>query len=700
MLPRSPSPQQFEPSSETGRLDFLSDHSTPDRHELDRINRALVENDSLDLANWHSNGQIADPEKLDTNNIGDLYSPLRNIHVAPSPPQRQAKRTRDLQVEGPLTPPLSSRPAPWDGHKVSLSEVLQTVHPSVVLPLPELERTPVEDIRMLFAEHIVPMAAKAERQIEQEQLQEADTTCRVPVPVMDFSKPKPQWDNLASDITGENKSFLRKMKDTHLSLPPWRLGAAVERELSWKPFTSSLGQYQIQETIEDDGSLASFIAQPDPPDLDNLMWKRPGLRILDEISESEEEELTYSIFPPAKDVRSLIKKRNFELQTDDDHSNFPVGTGNAGQGTLYSSEHRQPNKKIRKREELGQAKSEVHKNTPEPSFSAMGALDEFLGLRKGRIEEDLEATVKMSSAIAPRSAIDPLRPHETAEAKPVRIPEPLPEFKVPTVQTFLVASTSFLSDRKLVRSVQILYPSATIIERDFALQRFEASYQYLTKKAPRTLPGITLDEADLIVSPSTGLILTSLLKIKQQALPGQAAHSPVRERIEGIAGRYERLVVVVSRAAMSPEMDSDFVDNLDESDCEALVSLTAFLGNLPALSESELLFVDGDTSALARWIVSLVVKYSAGSSTQLLEEETQWEVFLRQVGMNAFAAQAVLAELKLLAETEGETWGLRDFVLMSHEEKCRRFEGLLGGRKLLERVGKVLDAQWLVDVEV
>lgn len=74
--------------------------------------------------------------------------------------------------------------------------------------------------------------------------------------------------------------------------------------------------------------------------------------------------------------------------------------------------------------------------------------------------------------------------------------------------------------------------------------------------------------------------------------------------------------------------------------------------------------------------------------------------------MNAFAAQAVLGALKQPppSDTErgqdsemddqGAVWGLPAFVLMGAEERRRRFEGMMGGNGVLERVGRVIDEGW------
>ncbi|KAL8943042.1 MAG: hypothetical protein Q9216_001330 [Gyalolechia sp. 2 TL-2023] len=703
LLPRSPLLQPYEPSSETGHLDLLSDRSSPTRQELEKIDELLLKQDESNQLERHT--ELGDDDRqrevLDLNSAGDFYSPLKGIGNTPSP-QRLQKRSRreDLKVEGPLTPPASDRPPPWDIKKVSFSEAMHEIIPNLPPPISEPEGLSPEDIDMLFDEHLAPIAAKVDREIEQERLQEADTTSRVPVPIMDFAKPVPPWVVPSSrDAKDWMTRFMCDIKEEYLqNLKDWEIDRETERtKLSWVPFPMSLGRVELQESIEDDGSLAAFIDQPEAVDPDTLMWKLPGLRILDDLHESDEEELAYGDFPPARDMQSLVKKRNLELHSeeiiDDSISSArdrPHPSNVARNGECQSQELSRP--------AIDRPAPLDEQTAVTSGFSAINALDQFLGVRRGELRENHKP--RKVPRLQPRPTDSSNRPQSQDPtiqniAQKTKLVMPKPQIKIPDTPRYFVASTSFFSNRTLTHQIKDLYPSAEYIERDFGLYTPQIEVTGFNSVRPRTGSDASLGEADLILSPSTGLILTSLAKIKQQSLPGQSTRSPVRERIERTAARYERLIVLVDRTSpLSDSSDTSATQNLDESDCEALTSLTAFLNHIPTLSESEVILVDGDVSVLATWIVSLMAKHSSESSVRLLEDETQWEVFLRQAGMNAFAAQVVLAEMKAAKDNERGIWGLRKFICMSPEERYRRFEGTLGGRAVLERVGKVLDAHW------
>ncbi|KAL8932011.1 MAG: hypothetical protein Q9211_006583 [Gyalolechia sp. 1 TL-2023] len=701
LLPRSPSPQPYEPSSETGHLDLLSERSSPTRQDLERIDELLLRKDALTplKRRVEPGDDVPQADVSDPNSAGDLYSPLKGINDTPSPRLQKRNRREDLKIEGPLTPPVSDRPPPWDTEKVSLSEAMHEIIPILPPPVSGPEELSPEDIDMLFAEQIAPIAAKADREIEQEQLQEADTTSRVPVPVMDFSTAIPPWVVPSSgNINGWMTKFMCDIEEEHLKvLTSWEIDRETERtKLSWVPFPMSLGRFELQDSIEDDGSLAALIDQPEPIDPDTLIWKPPGLRILDDIRNSDEEELAYGVFPPAKDMQSLVKKRNWELHNE----------GAIGDSTSSARDRLHATKVARNgvhpAEEVSRPTIDrpglVDEQIPSTSgFSAIKALDQFLGVRSGKLREShkpksIQPTTRRSTG--PTDEPEPRDPTVQNVAQKSSLVMPIPQLKVSDDPRYFVASTSFLSNRKLTHQIKDLYPSAEYIERDFALYAPQTVLTEVNSIPLWTGSDASLDEADLILSPSTGLILTSLQKIKQQSLPGQSTRSPVRERIQRTAARYERLVVLISRTTLPAESDTFALVNLDESDCEALTSLTTFVDHIPALSESELILIDGDMSVLATWIVSLMAKHSFDRSVTLLQEETQWEVFLRHAGLNAYAAQVILADMKAAKDDDSNLWGLRKFTYMSPEDRFRMFEGMLGGRGLLERVGKVLDARW------
>ena len=257
-----------------------------------------------------------------------------------------------------------------------------------------------------------------------------------------------------------------------------------------------------------------------------------------------------------------------------------------------------------------------------------------------------------------------------------------------------MVSASFLSNRKLARHIQRLYPTAEFIERDFNLYLDAQPPLPSRSDAVPTSQGTTADESDMIISPSIGLILTTLQKIKQRSLPGQTARSPVKDRITRASPRYEKLIVFVHEDRNAQNSSEIGASELDNSDCESLIEITSFSSSLE--SEVQIMFIAGGEDHLAKWIVATMIKYGT-PNLKLIQDETLWEVLLRRAGMNAFAAQAILAELKAPKETERaipENFGLGAFLKMSMKERFARFETLLGGRRSLARVSRILDARW------
>lgn len=701
LLPLSPEILPFIPSSDTGRLELLSDHTSPTKEEQTDIERKIFRDDAVTSASRQaeSSSQNSDHMLLDSKSLGDIYSPLKGIADPPSSPPTPRRSLQDRKVEVPLSPPTSEQPPPWKRKSVSWSEALTKVIRDLPQPIPKPENVSSDDIDAFFEESIRPIAIKAERGIEQEQLQEADTTLRVKVPIMDFSLPVAPWKAGANVLKSEDgnecyRKMLLELKELHFEEHIWPTSGKAERELTWTPFPAALGKVETQESIADDRLIEKYLKQPERVDVDTLTWKPEGLRLFDDLPTSYEEVLGEGTFPEERDIESLIRKRRFELQEDAELPQQSKGNSIQSNGRPRSKQQR-----------TSQLKDEGDSSFA--NFSALSALDGYIALKKGIVEEP---RIRLNHLFPNASTSDPPKQTkaQTNQSKPaertgthhVEINEfatPSPHVVAPTSDTPFVVSASFLSNRRLARQVQRLFPSAIFIERDFNLH-LNPTERTLPKSnvAPKLFKTMA-EEADILLSPSTGLIWTTLQKIKQRSLPGQAFRSAIRARITSTAPRYERLIVLVSdnRHSEHPTTSADDA-SLDNSDCEAFVEFTTFCSALPA--EVQLTLVNGGEDMVAKWIVAVMVKYCVtDSSLKVIQDETLWEVFLRRAGMNAFAAQAILGSLNTTDPNGTEALkdgGLTAFVTMSVEARYARFESLLGGRRLLGRISRVLDARW------
>ena len=599
------------------------------------------------------------------------------------------------KVEVPLSPPCSAQ-TPWEKKHASFTGAVSEAMGSQPVLIPASSSGGEEDIDTFFGTTIAPIATSAERSIEQEQLMEADTILRVKVPVMDLSKPKLPW-----DIHCDSSLEALKMLQIHEVIEPkkhlWKPNGKAEREMSWVPFPTALAAVEIDD-IPDDGTTSAFLDHSDHLNSEDLVWKQEGLRILDDLQDSEEEDLEEGSFPDGNDLLSLVRKRRSVIDEDSElkpyiHPPKRLQQANASNSTAL--DEKRPPSTIGPASRLlrsdsgtqAQASSRVPEQT---RFAALGALDNFIALRNGTGGPlaggslNFFGTSPQAALQDPSSAVEHPSP-ELAAARENRnnaekntVP-PSPTIQVPEDKRHFMISTAFLSHRGLVHRMLDLYPTADIIERDF-------NPQNLTEESPDD----TLNhDADIIVSPSTGLLLTSLQKVKQRTLPGQASRSEVRDRISTTAPRYEQLIILVRD-------DQIHGEDMTQNDCEALAD---FIGFCASISSTDILvkLIPGAEDHLAKWIIALMVEHSHPDRHDLLVlEETPWELFLRHAGLNAFASQTILRVIR--ASSTAEKMSMQDalsgFLRMRLEEKVARFENILGGRRALTRTHRILEARW------
>ncbi|KAI9821882.1 MAG: hypothetical protein M1827_002464 [Pycnora praestabilis] len=752
LLPLSPVLSPFIPSSSVGDLELLSERTSPTRAQLEEVDRLITARDDLDPRRAHGPFESDTTETmLLDDDLGHIYSPLRSIAYTPSSPSPRRHRPSARKVEGPLTPPTSTLPPVSKAKGVSFHNLFQEIVPELPPAIEKPAEGSVASSKVnfdAFFEHtVVPIAVAVNRQVEQESLQEADSTKRVDVPVMDFSLPVPPWQTRYDGISRNQRETLiivdsqrraiSDIKEVHFNKHLWPGTSRIERELRWRPFSTDLGRVAVDEQIEDDGSLSNYLdlSETEVVDSGTLTWKKEGLRILDDDDEDTFEELQPGIFREEKDMQSLLKKRTLQLLEATPYTGDPSPKDN-------SVHRRHPNLLIAPTEAgsipddlAGNKDLGIHPglnptetgilSIPSNAFLAARTIDHFMDTRG-------ELSKKQKLMISPHFPLGPEQDAKSATPKVKLLPQitrtlpltvkaeeplPIPGFDPPSSPRPFIVSSTLLTQRHLTRRIKQLYPFAEFIERDFTTQA-SVPTSIVSGAIHQSLTSPFGNEADIIVSPSTGIIWTTLQKVIQRSLPGQIARSAVKERVQCLAPRYERLLVLVSEG-LRADIDtpvtgsgSASTNGLLEGDCTALVELMAFASSLD--SEVVIMYIGGGEEELAQWIVGLMIKYGIFEPhTKLLQDETLWELFLRLTGLNAFAAQIILSELKApdgddvhnddddnnesptaMQHTKTTVFGLGAFVQMSAAERVSRFEQILGGRRALLNVSARLDARW------
>ncbi|KAF2129603.1 hypothetical protein P153DRAFT_403383 [Dothidotthia symphoricarpi CBS 119687] len=699
-------------------------------------------------------------------------SPLFEEYKSPT----MKRRVEDLKVEGPLTPPMFSDSPLKKLKSVSFSNIL---HEYILLEpwaddendgnqvsegsLPDLTK----DLEFL--------AKEVERKVGNEQLSGADTTARVGIPDVDFSLPIAPWNEYSqkkggrcrtgvSELDTQMKFLLKVKREDMKSATSWHGVSALNRELPWNFFTVKVSKVSLEEKLHGETELDKILTDPLTGVIASSsteVWKREGLRILDNTDDDDEElEVELAEVEERNDMEALIRKRKLEMEDETvdaqrKRSDTRVVAHNSrtqihpprgvldcrhwmGESPVHGAPPKTRSKTLNLSQQSPQASVARRKSVKAPKetsdalmfggFSATTALHKFMATQGRAVEISARASEEglpakglsaQSSRALPACSRDQLPDRCVIVDRAVmtalgdnnqhpngRVGEhkemshQLPDLQ--SIPTYLppcsfIVSSKLLQRRNLTKQVEHFYPAVEIVYRDYNLRHSAAQ------------------EADIILSPSTGLIFTTMQQVKQRALPGQPDRSHIKERMSSLQLRYERLLVMVSQG-LSHEMEK-LVSNRpdDPRDKEVLSAFEQFSAKL----EGEVLvrYVPGGEQALARCIVVEMARYGLPHGSKDIADikplaaETNWEVFLRRAGLNPFAAQVILASLKQpfelqIPSTEGSSssfgqnetvsvFGLSAFLVMGGEERVRFFQALMGGSRVLGRVGRVLDQEWV-----
>lgn len=636
-------------------MPILSDASSRLSEELQAIEERLFECDN-DF--WLADAQLLD--ELERGQVSDPSVGLGPVH-----------EISDLKVEVPLMPQDKD-----DEDLLQPSANFGDFKDWVDLPVSDSDGK-LDEVRCdeELGQILQDIEARTMMSIEQEKLQPVDATARVPVPLMDFSIPDPEWNEFRCDPKMMFK-WIRTRNWGGADTPVWPGNRLVESRMVWVPWTQRIPTFSSEEKIKANGiGLEAYLARAEDtevPNSSNFVWKRPGLAALrDDEDDDEDDELEPAPNQPPpveEDLMMAVKRRKRLLDERTDELQAPQEPPNGcnadGKPALLIGD------------EPGAA-SKLLDNYMELHAPKKPKLTHSSFFKPPR--EDPVLPVKPSGDTAPQ-------PDTTSRTLANM---PCPQINLPGTPLRLIASVSM--PRGIFRRLEQLLSGAELIDRDYNAYNSSIWLPGSVCRSEVTSP--LADEADLTVSPSTGILLTTMIKVRQKPLPGTKGNSPLYSFIEKVSVRYERLIILVSEGLAYDDMATA---GMPPADAIALARFQGFATSLE--TQAHVFYIAGGEENLAKWTAHMACRYAADAATQqyLLQGESNWELFLRRSGMNVHAAQVVLGMLKDADTVIGgqRFCGLAAFIKMSDVERVARFGRILGGTRVLQRVSRVIDRNW------
>ncbi|OHE90355.1 hypothetical protein CORC01_14346 [Colletotrichum orchidophilum] len=583
-------------------------------------------------------------------------------------------------------------------------------------PISENESRFNEQFNLLLKDKADTMTLK----LEQEQVKVIDAIARLQPPVLDFSTAAPDWQFPAKDA-GIMFSWVRGQSKDQFTTPFWPRNRQEQKELRWIPFPSSLGLTNVKESVGDNKVLQNLLegrrstALPTSAD---YVGQRHTLKVLrsdyddDELPLpcDEDDVLGSSQFraslDPKEDIMELIRKRKQEQIGRED-------SGDQGSPSV-GFKYRRTGQQSKAAKILGQGLllSENESN------AAGKLLANYMNLRRAKrtkspIDPLFPTTKRMitnaSEHPVGQASSKPITSQPRTQEKPVDAP--VPAVKNLDGPSRIIISTAL--PRGIMSALQAKLPGIDLVDRDFSRHNTRVWSPGSTKTVERQ--SSLSYEADIIPSPVTGIILTTVLKVRQKPLPGSKTQlSQLRERVTKVAPLYEQLIVLVSQDNPTTE----HIGPLRGADAESYASFVVFafsLGNNNDNSNGDgysvrVVYVAGGQQTLAQWTCALVSTHLKEASHDvqqiIMPEETEWEVFLRRAGFNMYAAQVTLAVVKGMHPVingDGDSDGddgreggyykdqtLVRFLRMSPSERANTLKGFLGSsgarQSLVDRI--------------
>ncbi|KAK5454455.1 hypothetical protein LTS15_006455 [Exophiala xenobiotica] len=553
-----------------------------------------------------------------------------------------------------------------------------------------------------------------------------------------FKVPVPAMEALVVQLPSQTAQD--KVLDSLLgNLPPsWRVASSLDNEsgFSWLPSGFSSIQPALEERIEDTGAATEYKCPPkDIIGSEQMLWKQPGLRLLDSDEDSDEEigvdeglahALSATPEPQIPEKRfmsdpaplsSLGKKITLERRA-----------------TLTSPPKRPPTPRRDRLSEL--IASKISLSTPNTSlsattkkpvtcdspFSASTSLNTFLDLRGSKFKR-VEGRAPPWRDEIPDDPIqttqsehsDCIKPELSKSDQPEHVEEVRPSGQIVQVPATPPSNTFSLNKMRLQPLKTLNEPRSIVIDSEM-LRKDPSLIAYLETQGGDWLtmiyrdmrasspnePSLEFESADIILNARAALIFTHLQALNQRNLPGRSGsrgQGLVQSRITKLVKDYDYVSALVTIPCLG--------DSLSEATQAIIAGFAGFCSSwsregtkVCPIWVSASTSLPGGEKEVHRRTWDLIRQHAFPAhhepyldSVSLIHEETLWELFLRKAGVNPMAAQVVLGMLKT-SETANvqieQSWGLRKLAQLKPEARMDMFGKMLGP-KTVEKLNLAFD---------
>ncbi|KAJ4390010.1 hypothetical protein N0V93_007483 [Gnomoniopsis smithogilvyi] len=502
------------------------------------------------------------------------------------------------------------------------------------------------------------------RSIEQERLQAIDAMGRVPVPVMDFLIPEPAWKRLRGNNRSETNilKWIQAGKEQLFKPPSWPVDRAAASKMIWNPLAAGADKVNENESIPaGEPLLKRYLDLPLSHEVqtsrDYIHQKEKAI-VLEDDDHDEDIEMQLGSEKAMVGLVDSVRKRFMNTNTGAARKRL----------RRHLTEQRSPNQT---KDHVGP--SLLPGDSPGASGDLLANFMEVHAPQKGALRHSKyfnsgpSDAPSLSAPVLAHTKQDHTQTHQLSKAS---IKAPCPTMGTPTTDMTIFISITI--PRRMVRALEGLAPRLTLLEQ--------------------IVPSLA-DDADITVSPSTGLIVTSMIRVRQKPRAG-TTRSMLQIRVEKASLRYEKLIILIGGDGGK----DDVLGFMSSSESYALLELQGFASGLDC--NVQVHFVGGGDQTLTNWVAAFIFRYSLADPkiiAGLIEPETLWEVFLRRAGFNVFAAQVVASHFRPPSDkTNADSsfqYGLGAFMTMTRDERMRHF-GQLVGAGIMERVSRNVDEVW------